>query len=318
MERNFHSEVDLNTRLAPIRRIGGVTGVCVLERGDVLLGQMTLAKDKFDAVVETLDEMFSDYDELGREVDQVNLGFDGSNLVAMAHGDFRLAVLHQRSDDADAVARAGRRLLQELFDAEQRAQRLEDTGVHRVGANRADGKPVQPLPRKRKNGLQPRPAKPPKRVSEPQPMAPPSLRRDRKSGKKPSSSSEDPPRVTLEDLKKATEAIDESEIAWDVAPPPVPSKQTAKSKPNPGQRPRLSAAEMDWIEFRRQLASVVCKVMSPATLHYYVRSEIGPVSEINSGRYREIAHVLIDKIPDPVKQRQIRAEVADLFEDLGI
>ncbi|MFT5466429.1 MAG: hypothetical protein ACI8UO_001529 [Verrucomicrobiales bacterium] len=318
MERNFHSEVDLNTRLAPIRRIGGVTGVCVLERGDVLLGQMTLSKEKFNAVVETLDEMFSDYDEIGREIDQVNLGFDGSNLVAMAHGDFRLAVLHQRAEDADSVARAGRRLLQELFDAEQRAQRMEDTGINRadvrVALNQADGKSVQPLPRG-KNGR-------PNRRSEPQPMAPPALRRERNGSRKPSSSSDNPSRVTLDDLKKATEAIDESEIAWDVAPPPVHKKKVASKSKAIGQvstrREALSASELDWVEFRRQLAGVVCKVMSPATLHYYVRTEIGPSSAINSGHYREIAHVLIDKIPDPVKQRQIRAEVAELFDDLGI
>lgn len=311
MERNFHSEVDLNTRVAPIRRIGGVTGVCVLERGEVLLGQMTLTPEKFGTVVKTLDEMFSDYDELGREIDQVNLGFDGSNLVAMAHSDFRLAVLHQRAEDADSVARAGRRLLQELSEAEDRAQRIEEAGLTRANVR---------LPHSNGDAVI---SGKPKSASEPQPIAPPALRR-RTNGRKKSTTSKEPQRVTLDELKKATEAIDQSEIAWDVAPPPIPAKKAKKkaaaAEAKSAPMRKYNATEMNWIEFRRVLGSVIGKVMNPAAFNYYVQQEIGDglQSEIHSGRFREIAHILIEKIPDPVKQLRIRTEVAEMFEDLGL
>ncbi|MEM7013645.1 MAG: hypothetical protein AAF585_19410 [Verrucomicrobiota bacterium] len=77
---------------------------------------------------------------------------------------------------------------------------------------------------------------------------------------------------------------------------------------------------MNWIEFRRVLGGVIGKVMNPAAFNYYVQQEVGEglQSEIHSGRFREIAHILIEKIPDPVKQQRIRTEVAEMFEDLGL
>ena len=116
------SKESIQGPLSALRNAGTVCGVCLSRGSEVLVNLFPYSEDRINAVVHAIEEVRTSYQEKGKSIDQMSLGFDGGCLCLVEDGEFRLMVMHMLPDEVDFISKAARAFLADFqlgFFAEQ-------------------------------------------------------------------------------------------------------------------------------------------------------------------------------------------------------
>ena len=312
MDGNHLTEDDLRKHFTPIHRIEGLTGLCLLFEGQVLLNQMAVSEAKLNQLLSIVDDSFRDFDS-NHDGDDVVLGFDEGKVAVVSRTGHRLVMVHQYAGNSKELRRLGRRLLLEMDETDN-----DPTETRPLSRSEVRISFERPSPETGRIELKPNedrqlvPPPDPDEVSpnsalvegrsmtlSPRPMTPPKPN-GKKNGK---------------DLAKKKPPTEELSANWGEAANVITSTHGVVPEQSDVAPPGLPLSEIPWSAYCVELRRTLLKVMGAPAFDALLKRALVQVGEpVSPQSYIEVTEKVLARVPDRVKRKQLLAELETRFQ----